>query len=156
VQDRADAVPLLFPRVLFVLLVSAPLGGPAAAQEPSPPKETPPEAESPAAPEPVPQQQPEPPADTERIQFDRIPLSEESGGGFVEGSAAVVEFDGTKGVLAGDVVIRYQDVQVKADRVELDQETEDLVAEGNVVFDRGPERITGRLLLHRRRDPKDR
>lgn len=132
VQDRADSVPLLLFRVpvaLFAFALAVALqGAPAAGQEPAPGPEA---------------QQPE---DAERIHFDRIPLSEESGGGFVEGSAAVVEFDGTKGVLAGDVVIRYQDIEVRADRVELDQETEDLVAEGNVVFDRGPERMTGALL----------
>ncbi len=78
-----------------------------------------------------------------RVEFD-LQLSEEEGGGRVAGSADLLESPAEgKIVLSGAVEIKYQDVVVHADRIELDQETEDLLASGNVVFDQGPQRLTG-------------
>ncbi len=41
----------------------------------------------------------------------------------------------------GDVVVRYQDITLRADELEVDVKTKKLTAEGNVVFDQGPNRL---------------
>ncbi len=76
-------------------------------------------------------------------------------GGTVVGAAGRVELRGerpdgqegpAKAILSGGVEILYQDVKITADRIELDRDTEDVVATGGVVFDQGPRRLVGSRL----------
>ena len=46
-------------------------------------------------------------------------------------------------ILEDDVVIEYQDINIHADKVTLNLKTKDVVAEGHVILDQGPTRITG-------------
>ncbi|MEA2329247.1 MAG: LPS-assembly protein, partial [Thermoanaerobaculia bacterium] len=46
-------------------------------------------------------------------------------------------------LLEGDVVIEYQDITVHADKITANLKTKDVVAEGHVIMDQGPTRITG-------------
>lgn len=41
----------------------------------------------------------------------------------------------------GDVVVRYQDITLRANQLEVDTESLRLTAEGNVIFDQGPNRL---------------
>lgn len=107
-----------------------------------------------AAPGPEPEVAPEPPAATTepapaeppstRPRF-QIPLPEERGGGTVAGTAGAMEWDQAGDVveLTGGVEIRYEDLVLRADRMRLNRETRLVTAEGNVILDQGPSRITG-------------
>lgn len=65
-------------------------------------------------------------------------------GGSAAGSAVDLEYKREDyAVLTGAVQIRYQDVDLKADRAELDLETKIVTASGNVILDQGPRRLTG-------------
>jgi LPS-assembly protein len=46
-------------------------------------------------------------------------------------------------ILEKDVVIKYQDITVHADKVTVNLKTKDAVAEGHVILDQGPTRLTG-------------
>ena len=45
-------------------------------------------------------------------------------------------------VLTGDVLIEYQDVKIRADKVTFDDRTQDISAEGHVIVDQGPQRLS--------------
>ena len=78
-----------------------------------------------------------------RITFD-IPFPEERGGGRAVGSAETVETAGENVVIAaGGVEFRYRTSLLQAQRLEVDRVTRDVVAEGEVILDQGPSRITG-------------
>ena len=81
-----------------------------------------------------------------RITFD-IPFPEERGGGSAIGSAEAVETAGENRVIAsGGVEFRYRDSLLQAQRLEVDRQTREVVAEGEVILDQGPRRITGTRL----------
>ena len=81
-----------------------------------------------------------------RINFD-IPFPEERGGGSAVGSAETVETVGESLVVAsGGVEFRYRDALLQAQRLEVDRVTRDVVAEGEVILDQGPRRMTGTRL----------
>jgi LPS-assembly protein len=81
-----------------------------------------------------------------RITFD-IPFPEERGGGSAVGSAQTVETVGENVVVAsGGVEFRYLDSLLQAQRLEVDRSTREVVAEGEVIFDQGPQRMTGSRL----------
>ncbi len=85
--------------------------------------------------------------DPDRIRFEGNLALEDGTKGRVSGSADSLEYDGVgRAVLSGDVRILYQDLEVRAERIELDEQTQDLVAEGNVIFDKGPQRVSGDLM----------
>jgi LPS-assembly protein len=46
-------------------------------------------------------------------------------------------------ILEGDVVLEYQDVVIHADKLTVNLKTKDVVAEGHVIMDQGPTRISG-------------
>jgi LPS-assembly protein len=46
-------------------------------------------------------------------------------------------------ILEKEVVIKYQDITIHADKVTVNLKTKDAVAEGHVIIDQGPTRITG-------------
>lgn len=68
-------------------------------------------------------------------------------GGSVTGSAGPLEFITEKHVqLTGGVEIRYKDLKLTADSVDLDLATRVVTAAGHVVLDQGPKRLTGQTL----------
>lgn len=78
-----------------------------------------------------------------RIEFT-LPLDEAHGGGSVAGTAGTLDYlpEGAA-ELAGGVELRFRDVVVRAERMVVDPSTSQLVAEGNVILDQGPNRVTG-------------
>lgn len=108
-----------------------------------PPAEQPPTASpapSPAAPAPA----PAPEAD--KIEFN-LKFPEDQGGGTASGSAADLEYKrDTYAVLSGDVKIHYQDIDLQADKAEMDLLTKIVTATGHVIVDQGPKRMAGETL----------
>jgi LPS-assembly protein len=49
-------------------------------------------------------------------------------------------------VLTGAVQVRYQDMDLSGDHVEINLKTKEVVAQGNVILDQGPKRMTGTTL----------
>jgi LPS-assembly protein len=89
---------------------------------------------------PAPEAPPEPPDDRPAFQF---PVPEDQGGGTITGRAEELELVREDYAAAiGRVEIRYQDIELDADRIELDVATNTVVATGNVILDQGPRRIT--------------
>jgi LPS-assembly protein len=82
----------------------------------------------------------------DRITF-RLPFPEDKGGGEAAGSADLLDFERDRqAVLTGDVEIRYQDIELHAQRVWVDLGTKVVTAEGDVILDQGPRRLAGRTL----------
>ncbi len=84
-----------------------------------------------------------PGAGPDRLDF-QLKFTNSHGGGSAAGSAADLEYKREDyAVLTGGVQIRYQDIDLKADRAEIDLETKVVTATGNVILDQGPRRLTG-------------
>lgn len=131
-------------RLVAVCLATLLPAAGAAAQTTAPPRqeEEPPEVRSPV-PLPVP--------DLEETEDDRIvfsyPVPAESGGGTVTGYAGRLENPAPQqAVLTDDVEIRYKNLVIRADRLELDIEANRARATGNVVLDEGPRRLAAETL----------
>lgn len=107
-------------------------------------EEPPDEAESEEREEPEPEEEELlAPAPITRITFD-VPFPIEKGGGSATGSAGALEYLGEDSIVAtGAVEFAYQSVKLQAERVEVDLATRVVVAEGNVILDEGPRRLTG-------------
>jgi LPS-assembly protein len=90
---------------------------------------------------------PEPvPVNPDAIQF-QLKFPEEQGGGSASGSSLDLEYvRDNYAVLSGEVRIKYQDIDLQADRAEIDLLTKVVTAEGNVILDQGPRRMSGRTL----------
>ena len=86
----------------------------------------------------------EPPRD-ERLRFE-IVFSPEAGGGAGVALAEELELEGSLYILIGRVEFQYQDIVIRAERAEIDQETKMVAALGNIVLDQGPTRITAATL----------
>ena len=96
----------------------------------------------PAAPPPPPAPAPSP----DLIEFN-LKFPEDEGGGSASGSAGDLEYvRDNYAVLTGDVKIKYQDVDVQADRAEIDLLTKIVTATGHVIVDQGPRRMAGDTL----------
>ena len=81
-----------------------------------------------------------------RLDFD-LTFPEEDGGGSASGSAGSLEYRRDDyAVLSGGVTIKYQDIELTAERAELDLDTKIVTAQGDVVLDQGPRRLTGETL----------
>jgi LPS-assembly protein len=92
---------------------------------------------------PVPQPAPE---DPNRIKF-QLNFPKDQGGGSAAGSAASLEYvRETYAVLAGNVKVKYQDIDLSADRAEIDLQTKVVTATGHVIVDQGPRRMSGDTL----------
>jgi LPS-assembly protein len=66
------------------------------------------------------------------------------GSGSAAGSAANLEYKREDyAVLSGEVQLKYQDLDLKADEVEIDLQTKSVIAMGHVVLDQGPRRLAG-------------
>ncbi|HVS62667.1 MAG TPA: LPS assembly protein LptD [Thermoanaerobaculia bacterium] len=79
----------------------------------------------------------------DRITFE-LELTPEEGGGTVTGSTGSMASGEREElvILDGCVELLYEDVKLRAERLELDIETQDMVATGGVLFDEGPRRLT--------------
>lgn len=51
-------------------------------------------------------------------------------------------------IFTGDVHLEYQDIKIRADKLTFNQKTKDVTAEGNVVIDQGPTRVTASRALY--------
>jgi LPS-assembly protein len=79
----------------------------------------------------------------ERITFE-LQFPAERGGGSATGSAGALEYPREDFVVAsGAVEIKYQDLVLRAETVELDLATKQVVALGEVRIDQGPQRLAG-------------
>ncbi|HEY9422340.1 MAG TPA: LPS assembly protein LptD, partial [Thermoanaerobaculia bacterium] len=88
-----------------------------------------------------------PGAGPDRLDFT-LRFTEEQGGGSAAGSAANLEYKREDyAVLTGGVQIRYQDIDIKAEKAEIDLNTKVVTAEGEVIVDQGPRRLTGDTLV---------
>lgn len=63
-------------------------------------------------------------------------------GGKVEGERE------SYGVFEGDVRVEYQDIKLRADKLTYNPKTKDVTAEGNVIVDQGPTRVTASRALY--------
>ncbi|MEE8522583.1 MAG: LPS assembly protein LptD [Thermoanaerobaculia bacterium] len=78
----------------------------------------------------------------ERVTFD-VRLAD----GRVKGSAGDFEYqEGLYLLATGGVDLKYKDIRVQAERARLDLPTNLLTAEGEVILDEGPRRLTGETL----------
>src|SRR5688500_5531405 len=51
-------------------------------------------------------------------------------------------------ILQGEVMIEYQDIKLRADKITYNFKTRDAVAEGHVIIDQGPTRITANQAVY--------
>ncbi|HXO22639.1 MAG TPA: LPS assembly protein LptD, partial [Thermoanaerobaculia bacterium] len=109
----------------------------------------------PATPGAQPPNPPKPPTPTpaaeapNRINFDLHfpPSPKDKTGGSAAGSAASLEYKRDDyAVLTGAVKVKYQDIDIAADRAEIDLKARTVTATGNVVVDQGPRRMSGDTL----------
>jgi lipopolysaccharide assembly outer membrane protein LptD (OstA) len=120
------------------------------AQAPAPePTAAPPATAAPATPAvapatavaPVPTPAPTPAPDPNRITFE-LKVPPEKGGGTILGAAGSLETVGeADAILDGGVEIAWKDIKVSARRLVLHRDEMTVEAEGEVIFDRGPNRI---------------
>lgn len=134
--------------------VPDPVGGnPPSSPAEQPPAEPPaaapgaqPPAGAPTAPATPPVPAGPPGAGPDRIDFV-LNFPEDQGGGSAAGSSGNLEYVRENyAVLTNGVQIRYQDVDLKADRAEIDLTTKVVTATGNVILDQGPRRLSGDTL----------
>lgn len=96
-----------------------------------------------------PTQPPPPPAPdpaVDKIEFN-LKFPDDQGGGAASGTAGDLEYvRDNYAVLTGDVKIKYQDVDLQADRAEIDLLTKIVTATGHVIVDQGPRRMAGDTL----------
>jgi lipopolysaccharide assembly outer membrane protein LptD (OstA) len=88
------------------------------------------------------------PAETfiERISFE-VPFALETGGGVATGTAGALEYLRRDMIVASQAVeFEFQNVRLLAETVTVDLATKHVTAEGNVILDEGPKRLTGNRL----------
>ena len=90
------------------------------------------------------------PVIAQRSRFDIIPAPQQSGGDVKVTVAPGGRIEGTEeySVLEGDVTIEYQDIKLRANKITYNQLTKDVTAEGNVIIDQGPTRITATQAIY--------
>jgi len=76
-----------------------------------------------------------------RITF-RVPFSDEKGGGIATGSAGFIEQRPDSVVASEGVQIKFRNLKINAERIEVESETKRVLATGNVVVDQGPKRLS--------------
>ncbi|HEX5759275.1 MAG TPA: LPS assembly protein LptD [Thermoanaerobaculia bacterium] len=121
------------------------LAAPLAAQDPAKPEVSPePETTGEPATPPASTQPDQPAAPPEDLLDFSFTFPEEEGGGTAAGTARNLEYQREDyAVLLGAVKIKYQDIELSADRAELDIDKKVVIATGNVIVDQGPRRLTG-------------
>jgi LPS-assembly protein len=114
---------------------AAPSGGSGAAAPAGTPASPPPAGKPPAPPPPG--------AGPDRMNFT-FNFPPQRGGGSATGSAVTLDYKRDDyAVLTGSVHLRYKDVEIQADRAEIDLTAQQVTAQGNVIVDQGPKRLTG-------------
>lgn len=114
----------------------------AAAVAAQPPADAPPTVSIPGLPSAPAAAQPA----ADRVQFE-FKLPADQGGGSVTGSAGALETEGeTKAILSGKVELKYRDMVIRAERLVLLRAEQRVLAEGGVVLDQGPRRLSGQTL----------
>ncbi|HEU4522908.1 MAG TPA: LPS assembly protein LptD, partial [Thermoanaerobaculia bacterium] len=90
------------------------------------------------------------PLPAQNSQFGIVPGPKEGGGEIkvTLGAGSRVEATDDYAVLEGDVLIEYQDIKLKANKVTHNKRTNDVTAEGNVVIDQGPTRIAATQAIY--------
>ncbi len=82
----------------------------------------------------------------DRVTFD-IQMQAARGGGRATGSAGNFEYEEGRYLIAtGGVELKYRDLKLTADRLRVDIPANKLIAEGKVVLDEGPRRLSGTTL----------
>lgn len=104
-------------------------------------------AAQPVPEQPVPEQpMPAPPIDLPSCESPtelQLPFPEDQGGGVATGKACQLDLQRDNfAVLSGDVELKYKDLTLRAQRVSADLKTRVVTAEGDVILDQGPQRIT--------------
>jgi len=121
-----------------------PMAGPGVTNNPQPAPATPASATPPTPAKPRTPPPPPPSPDELQFQLKFPPQKGKKEGGAAVGSASTLEYKREDyAVLAGNVHIHYQDIDMQADQAEIDLSTRDVIALGNVVIDQGPRRMTG-------------
>lgn len=88
----------------------------------------------------------------QNTKFRILPAQKRNAGGDIKWSlpkgnkAEYVQ--GEYAILQPDVTIEYQDVKVHADKATVNLRTKDVTAEGHVIIDQGPSRLTGRMAIY--------
>lgn len=119
------------------------VGAPESAEPPATPAES---TEKPEPGSPVAIAEPAAPPPADVIEF-QLKFPADQGGGSASGSAADLEYvRDNYAVLTGSVKVKYQDVDLQADRAEIDLLTKIVTATGNVIVDQGPRRMAGDTL----------
>jgi LPS-assembly protein len=90
-------------------------------------------------------------AQQQRPKFKFIP-GPKPGGGEVKiavGPQGTIEAQKDEySILQGDVVIEYQDIKLQSDKVTYNLKTRDVVADGHVIIDQGPTRVTATQAIY--------
>src|SRR4051812_34890127 len=87
----------------------------------------------------------------ERPKFKFMPGPKPGGGdvSITVGEGGVVEAQKDEyAIFSGNVRVEYQDIKMRADKVTYNQKTKDVTAEGNVIIDQGPTRITANQTIY--------
>jgi LPS-assembly protein len=100
----------------------------------------------------APAQQPNPNPEVERIYNESTSFRFDFKSG-AKGGPAKTRFDRIEMVkdqymiLEGNAAIEYQDVEISADRITYNLKTNDVEAQGNVIIDRGPNRLSAERVI---------
>src|SRR5688572_26891303 len=57
-------------------------------------------------------------------------------------------------IMSGNVRVEYQDIKMRSDKLTINHRTKDVVAEGNVIIDQGPTRVTATQAIYNLEDRK--
>lgn len=115
----------------------------------TPPQPVPPPPPVPAEPTHLPEAAPAPeplPVRKDQVTFD-IAMRADLGGGRATGAAGSFEYEEGRFLIAsGGVELKYRDLKLSADRIRVDIPANKLLAEGKVILDEGPRRLSGTTL----------
>jgi LPS-assembly protein len=91
----------------------------------------------------------------QKPKFKLVPTQKRAQGGDIKWSAGkpnqpnkIEYIQGEYAILEPDVVIEYQDVKVHADKATVNLRTKDVTAEGHVIIDQGPTRLSGNRVVY--------
>lgn len=122
--------------IALLLLASSPALAQNSAPVPAPTVPAPTAPAPTAAPAPAP----------ERVTFD-VKMRADQGGGRAVGSAGDFEYeDGRFLIATGGVDLKFRDLHLRADRLRIDIPANQMTAEGSVLLDEGPRRLSGSVL----------
>lgn len=87
----------------------------------------------------------------ERPKFKFMPGPKPGGGdvNITVGQGGTVEAQKDEyAIFTGDVRVEYQDIRMRSDKLTMNNKTKDVVAEGNVIIDQGPTRVTATQAIY--------